>query len=265
MTIQTGNGRIVVWEDFNGPLASTTLTSGTAQRYNDISMIGVSGNGTVVSTTDESGGVLDSVGAGAAADGVAYLTSPLQPAGDGTMVIEARCKNSSTTDFRFFMGFQQTASLTEPVNPYTLSGTTLTSNAAGQVVGFYYDTQATTDDFRFMAGANSAAATTAALSYALGGQTTLGALGVRCNATLTADAYFVARVELDADGTARGYFGDVTMANPNGLTHIATLKAGTLSTSVVYFPIVQLLAQSTGNPHGEIDYLRVVANRDWTA
>jgi hypothetical protein len=101
------------------------------------------------------------------------------------------------------------------------------------------------------------------LDYALGGAATLGALGVRCNATLTADRWFICRVELDTDGTARGYFGDETMANVNGLTHIATLRAGDLSTTATYYPIVHLLEESTGDPTHEVDYFLAEGNRDW--
>ena len=264
MTIQSSDGKIRVFEDFMGVAAAATISDATAgTRYNDITIIAVSGDVAMDHTVDEGGGVASFSGAAGAADGVVITTSPMIPAGNGTMVVEARCKVSAATDYRFFCGFQQTVSLSETVNPFTLSGTTLTANAAGEVVGFYYDTQATTDDFRFMAGSNSAASTAAALDYALGGATTLGSLGVRCNVTLTADRWFVARVELDADGTARGYFGDETMANVNGLTHIATLKAGDLSTTVAYFPIVQMLEQSTGDPTHEIDYFKALGNRDW--
>lgn len=262
--IQSSDGKIRVFEDFNGIAAAATISDGTAgTRYNDITIIAVSGDVAMTHTVDEGGGVAGFSGGAGAADGVVITTSPMIPTGNGTMVVEVRVKVSAATDYRFFCGFQQTVSLSETVNPFTLSGTTLTANAAGEVVGFYYDTGATTDDFRFMAGANSAASTSAALDYALGGATTLGSLGVRCNATLTADRWFIARVELDADGTARGYFGDETMANVNGLTHIATLRAGDLSTTVAYFPIVQLLEESTGDPTHEIDYFKALGNRDW--
>jgi hypothetical protein len=264
MTIQGGRGKIRVFEDFNGIIAAAaTISDATALRYNELNLAAISGDTDIISTVDESGGVLSATGAGAAGDGLGITTSPVVPTSNGTLVLEARCKNSSATDFRFWCGFQQTVALAEIVNPFTLSGTTLTANAGGEVVGFYYDSAATTDDFRFMAGSNSSASTAAALDYALGGQTTLGSLGVRCNATLTADRWFVARVELDADGTARGFFGDETMANPNGMTHIATLRAGDLSTTVAYFPVVLLLASSTGDPTPEIDYFMFEANRDW--
>lgn len=266
MAIQGSYGKINIFEDFNGIGAAFTISDATAgTRYNDLCMVAVSGDVAADYTVDESGGVINFSGAAGAADGVAIFGSPMIPASNGTMVTGGRAKVSSAADYRFFAGFQQTVSLSETVNPYTLSGTTLTANAAGEVVGFYYDTQATTDDFRFMAGANSAASTSAALSYALGGATTLGSLGVRTNTTLTADRWFLWRVEIDADGTARGYFGDATMANQNGLTHIATLKAGDLSTTATYYPIVQLLEQSTGDPTHELDYFFATGNRTWAA
>lgn len=264
MTIQSSDGKIRVFEDFQGVGAASTLLDATAgTRWNDLTLIAISGDVAVTHTVDEGGGVIAFSGAAGAGDGVVITTSPMIPTANGTMVVEARCKVSAATDYRFFCGFQQTVSLSETVNPFTLSGTTLTDNDGGEVVGFYYDTGATTDDFRFHASAAGVADTAAALDYALGGATTLGALGVRCNATLTADRWFICRVEIDPDGTARGYFGDETMANVNGLTHIATLAAGTLTTTVPYFPILQLLEESTGDPTHEVDYFKATGNRDW--
>lgn len=248
-----------------GLAAAVTVSDATAgTRHNDLCLVAISGDAVmdwVVAT--ETGGVASFSGAAQAADGMAVFTAPGAPAANGTMVIEVRWKSSVVTDCRLFVGFQQTVSLSETVNPLTLSGTTLTANAAGEAVGFYFDAQATTDDFRFMSMSNSAASTTAALDYALGGQTTLGALGVRCNATVTADRWSVLRVELDSDGTARGYAGDETMGNVNGLTHIATLRAGDLSTTALYFPMVHMAAHSTGDPLHQLDYFRAVYNRDW--
>lgn len=264
MAIQGSRGKIRSFEDFNGIAAAVTHSDATAgARHNDFCIVAISGDAVQDWVVTESGGVSTFSGAAGAGDGAAVIHSPMVPTSNGTMVIEARWKSSVVTDCRLFVGFQQTASLSETVVPFTLSGTTLTVNAAGEVVGFYFDAQATTDDLRFMAGSNSAASTAAALSYALGGQTTLGSLGVRCNATVTADRWAILRVELDSDGTARGFAGDETMANPNGLTHIATLKAGDLSTTTLYHPVVSMTAHSTGDPLHSLDYILVEGNRDW--
>ena len=266
MAIQSGFRKIGFFEDFQGVAAAATLSDATAgTRFNDIVLVAISGDVAMDHTVDESGGVASFSGAAGAGDGVALLSSPMRPSDNGPIVVEGRWKVSAATDYRCFFGWQETASLSETVNPYTLSGTTLTSNAAGNVVGFYYDTQATTDDMRFMAGTNSAAATTGALSYALGGATTLGSLGVRCNMTLTADEYMVARVVINPDGSAEGYFGDDSMANTTGLTHIATVKAGVISATAHYHPVMFLAEQSTGDPTHEVDYFGATGHRDWTA
>lgn len=264
MPIQGSRGKIRVFEDFLGVASAVTVSDATAgTRHNDLTIVAISGDAVMDWAVDESGGVATFSGAAGAGDGAAVFCSPLVPTSNGTMVIEVRWKSSVVTDCRLFVGFQQTVSLSETVVPFTLSGTTLTVNAAGEVVGFYFDAQATTDDLRFMAGSNSSASTAAALDYALGGATTLGALGVRCNATVTANRWSVLRVELDTDGTARGYAGDETMANVNGLTHIATLRAGDLSTTALYFPIVSMTAHSTGDPLHNLDYFLAEGNRDW--
>ena len=264
MTIQGGRGRVEVFEDFMGIAAAVTVSDATAgTRHNDLTLVAISGDAVMDWAVDESGGVATFSGAAGAGDGMAVFTSPGVPTSNGTMVIETRWKSSVVTDCRLFVGFQQTVSLSETVVPFTLSGTTLTVNAAGEVVGFYFDAQATTDDLRFMAGSNSSASTSAALDYALGGQTTLGSLGVRCNATVTASRWSVLRVEMDTDGTVRGYAGDETMANVNGMTHIATLRAGDLTTTALYFPIVTMTAHSTGDPLHNLDYFRAIYNRDW--
>lgn len=263
MTIQGSRGKISIWEDFHGRNAAVTITDATLTRYNDFALTSISGNGTMDWKVDESGGVATFVGAAGAGDGVSLYASPMVPASNGTMVIEARWKSDVVTDCRLFVGFQVTVAAAEPVVPFTLSGTTLTANNTGETVGFYFDAEATTDDLRFMSSSSGTADTSAALSYALGGATTLGSLGVRANATVTANRWSILRVEVDSDGTARGYAGDETMANVNGLTRIATLKAGTLSTTGVYFPIVTMTQHSTGAGIHSLDYILVEGNRDW--
>lgn len=263
MTIQGARGKIRVWEDFMAVAPATTVADATLTPYNELSIAAISGDVSFASTVDESGGVMSFSGAAGAGDGVALYCSPFRPSDNGTVSFEARWKSSSVTDFRMFMGFQETVAAAEPLLPFSLSGTTLTDNDAGEAVGFYFDSAATTDDYRLHASAAGVADTAAALSYALGGATTLGALGVRANATPTADRWTVGRIEIYPDGSVRAYLGDETMANVNGLTLIAVLKSGTLSATAHYFPILTLTAVSTGDPTFEVDYFLVDGNRDW--
>ena len=270
MAIQSVFGKWKVFEDFNGLVATTTISDATAVRYNDLSLIAISGDTDMVSTVDESGGVMAFTGAGGAGDGVAIISSPMQPSTDGSIVMEARFKNSSATDFRCWVGWQETVSLTETVNPFTLSGTTLTSNDGGNAVGFYTDTGASTDDFRFHASLDGTELTTAACRTGAGitAATTLGALGIGAGVTLTADSWYIARVIIHPGGTVEGWFGHTTMNGGAALGPrlVARLTAeGAVDQTALYYPIIMLLANSTGDPTPEIDYFGATANRDWAA
>lgn len=268
MAVQSTYGKLAFNEDFLGTGATFQIADATAgTRHNDIGLVAVSGTLDIDFTVDEPNGVISLNGAGAAADGGSLYSAPMRPDRNGTIWVEARFKVLSATDARVFMGFQSTYLQSEPVNPFTLSGTTLTANNVGEGVGFYMDTAATTDDYRFMSSTAGVADTTAALSYALAGHSglTLGSLGVRSNATVTSDSWCIARVEIDPDGAARGYFGHESMANNTGLTLVASLKAGTLGITSLYFPTLLLAASSTGDAIHECDYFRGGGNRWWGA
>jgi hypothetical protein len=270
--VQSVFGKVNVFEDFTGYTASTAIADATAgTRFNDITLVAISGQTDIINTVDESGGVMSFTGAGGAADGIAILGSPAQPSRSGTIVMEARFKGASATDLRVFVGWQETIAWDETVNPFTLSSTTLTSNNGGNAVGFYTDTAATTDDFRVHASIDGEELTTApitvepALKHITGqATTTLGALGVRCGVTLTADSWYIARVEIDPSGSARGYFGHTSMGT-TGPRLIATIKAGSLDQTALYVPHLHLAAASTGDPLLEVDYFGYTHNRDWAA
>ncbi len=266
MPIQDAFGKIGFLEDFQGLTDDDdiTLSDASPVQWNDVLMVPISGDVAQNVVVDEGGGVVSFSSAGGAADGIALLSAPMQPSGNGTIVVVGRWKASAVTDYRVFFGWQETADRDETVNPFTLSGTNLTANNGGQVVGFYYDTQATTDGMRFMSSSDGTADTTAAITSRTGA-TTLGSLGVLAGETLAADSYMVARVEIDPDGTARGYFGAAGSANQNGLTLVATLKAGTLDADAVYHPHMHLAEQSTGDPTHKVDYFGATGSRDWAA
>ncbi len=267
MPIQDSFGKIGFFEDFQGLTDddNITLTGGTPVQWNSVLMVPISGDVAQNVVVDEGGGVVSFSGAAQAADGIALLSAPMQPSGNGTIVVVGRWKASAVTDYRVFFGWQETCDRDATVNPFTLSSTTLTANNGGQVVGLYYDTQASTDGFRFMASSDGTAATTAALDQAREGSTTLGALGILAGDTLVADKFIVARVEIDPDGTARGYLGTTGMGNQNGLTLVATLAEGALDPDALYHPHMHLAEQSTGDPTHEVDYFGATGNRDWTA
>lgn len=265
MAVQSTYGKLSFNEDFLGIGATAQLADATAgTRYNDVGLVAVSGTLDFDYTVDEPNGVISFNGAGGAGDGGSIYSAPMRPDRNGTIWVEARFKLASASDARAFLGFQSTFNQAEPVIPFTLSGTTLTANNSGEAVGFYIDAGATTDDARFLSSSAGTADLTAAYDYTLNGQT-VGTLGIRANMTLTADSYMIARVEVDPDGTARGYFGHETMRDTLGLTLVATLRRGTLTTTSLYFPHLFVGATSTGDPVHEIDYFRGGGNRYWGA
>jgi hypothetical protein len=265
MAIQEAFGKLGGFEDFQGIAASASVADATTgTRVNDITLVAIGTAVTFTYAVDESGGVASFQSAdNDAASGMALLSSPMVPSSNGTLVVVGRWKASVVTDFRAFLGWQETASLADTVNPFTLSGTNLTANNGGQVVGFYFDGQATTDDLRFMASSDGTASTTATVT-AREGSTTLGALGILSGATVATDSWITARVEIDPDGTARGYAGVAGMGRQTGLTLVATLKQGALDADAVYHPHLHLAQHSTGGVVHKVDYFGATGHRDWT-
>ncbi len=276
MAIQDDFGRIGTFEDFIRPFedTDTTIVDADGLMFNDTLIIAISGDVTANGTQDEPNGVIALSGAGGAGDGFVMIQSAMRPDRNAPMVVGGRCTSANTTtDFRFFGGFASTADRDETVIPFSLSGTTLTANNAGEAVGFYFDTAATTDDFRFMSSTAGAADTTAPVTigskvagFNTAGATTLGSLGIRAGAVPVADKYWVWRVEMDPDGTVRGYLGDESMANsPKGLQLIATLRTGPMSVTTMYFPFTAMIDVSTGDVLHEVDYFYSKGNRYWGA
>lgn len=273
MAIQSDFGKLSVFEDFFGYAASATISDGTAGTlYNDLTLVAISGDVAHINVVDESGGVGSFSGAAGAADGINAHVGVFQPSSNGPITYEARFKKGSATDLQIFVGWQETVSQSETVNPFTLSSATLTSNDGGNVWGFYADSTATTDDFRLHASLDGVELTTAAVTVgpsvrSLTGQatTTLGALGVRCGVTLTSDSYYIARLIINPDGSAEGWFGHTTMANTTGLSLIGRVPAGTLDKDALYFAVWHSADASTGDTLNEIDYFAAKGSRDWAA
>ena len=256
---QGGHGIVSVFEDFQGGIAQT-LTDGTEYRYNDLRLAAISGNVAQDIVVSAPNGIATFSGAAGATDGVSLYTLPFQPSTQGTISMEVRFKLSVLTTWGAFIGFQETVSVAEPVNPFTLSGTTLTANNGGNTFGLYYDTTATTDDWRTMASLAGVAQTAA---IGLNGAA-LGTLGTRASAVPVVDSWMYCRVEIDADGAGRVFYGDVSTDPGNtGPKIVGALEAGTLSTTALYHPIATLVDPSTNDPLWSVDFFGARAGRSW--
>lgn len=255
-----GRGRVEVFEDFQSAIAAT-LSDATEYRFNDLRMAAISGNVAQDIDVTAPDGIITFSGAGGGGDGIAIYSMPFQPSTQGTIAMEVRWKTSALTSYGFFIGFQETVSVAEPVNPFTLSGTTLTSNDGGNAFGIYYDTAATTDDVRAHVSVDGVEATTALAADG----TAYGALGIRANTTLVAAKWMYARVEIDPDGAGRIYYGDQTIDPRNtGPILIATLRKGVLDPTALLHPIATLVDPSTNDPLHSVDFFGAWAGRDWS-
>ena len=240
-----GNGRIRWGSDFVGANSSAAVLSP------DIQAFGV-GTETYAATVDESGGIL-ALGTGATDNDNAVLRAgPFAPR-DGAIITRARFKYSNV-DCAVFFGFTETLDTTTPVMPAEFATATMTYNGTGGLVGFNYDVDGTTDDFRAVIGDGGAAISDSGN-------------GVRATATLTADQWFEAEVVLYADGSAELWFGDASRINGADETNLRLVKrfsTGTLLTTTdLFFACLMIEARSANARTLEVDYFNGEAGRDW--
>lgn len=245
---QSQFGEIRVFEDFTGIDPDTTWAAG-GFHIGGVSVASVN-EGSVEGTVDEPGGIIAFTTDTGDNDNVAVYTAPLKAA-DGPLVMEARFKYSNV-DCAVFAGFTETLALDTPVMPAEFATTTMTYNGTGAMVGMQYDVDGTTDDFRAVFGDAGAALTGNGADAA----------GTRANATLTADRWFIVRVEVDPSGAARCYFGDQTAGSQMKL--IKSISTG-IPTDVVLFPTLILENRSGAARVLEVDYFYSRGYRDWAA
>lgn len=184
-------------------------------------------------------------------DNAALIAGKLAPR-DGKMVMRARFKYDNVLA-SIFVGFAETMSLATPVMPAEFATATMTYNPGG-LVGFNYDPDGTTDDFRAVMGDGSAAISDSSN-------------GIRASATLTADRWFEAVVILNEDGSAECWLGDSGHADGNSMNKLRLIKrfsTGTLLTATDLFYAVLMVENRTAAARVlEVDYFGCEGGRDW--
>ena len=239
-------GVIEVKEDFTGFDSDKTWAAG-GFNVGQVHVWSVN-EGSIEETVDEPGGIVAFTTDTADNDNVAVLAAPFVTS-NGPLMMEARFKYSNV-DCAVFCGFTETLDKTTPVMPAEFATATMTYNGTGAMAGFNYDVDGTTDDFRAVFGDAGAV-------LALG-----DANGTRANATLTADRWFIVRVEVDPNGAARCYFGDQTSNAQVKL--IKSISSG-IPTDVLLYPVLMLENRSGNARVLEVDYFRARGYRDWAA
>lgn len=233
-SVAWGAASLVTGEPFGGGIGFTSVNEGS-----------------FASTVDETGGILAITTDTGDNDNAALIAGKFSPR-DGVMMLEARFKYSNV-DCAIFVGFAETMALDSPVMPAEYATTTMTYNPGG-MIGFNYDYDGTTDDFRAVMGDGSAAISDSGS-------------GTRANATVTADRWFEARVILNPDGSGECWLGDSGHANSNNINNLRLIKrfsAGTLLTTTDLFYGVLMIENRSGAARVlEVDYFEGEAGRDW--
>ena len=261
-------GEIKVFSHFNAP--PLTVASGsvplalTENLGNGIGLIGVN-EGAIDWTVDEPGGIIAITTDTGDNDNHALVTGCFKPA-DGGMEMEVRFKvvdSYAAARAAVFIGFTETLALDTPVMPAETATTTTTYNGTGGMIGMLFDSDATALNFRFVAGDAAAALATVAGPKATVPEGTVGgAIGISANMTLTADKWYVARIEVGPDGKGFGQINDI---QDSSVLKTVGKNTAALGTGDTFHAIAMIENRSGANEILEVDYFYARGWIDWTA
>lgn len=242
-------GKLRAFNHFLGP-NDTVLLTGATPLGGEVALIGVN-EGSIAAVTDEPGGILLITTDTADNDNQFMVAGPFQP-DDGGMVMETRFKIPTdilTTTLCVAAGFSETMSLTTPVVPAEYNVATLTVNGTGGMALALFDTDGTVIDWRtVIADAGAVLAGTKCDGSVLG-------------ATITADRWYIVKVEVSVDGYAKVYFGDADDADK--LVLVAE-NITVLDNDVPYWAFLAIENRSGNARALEVDYFVAEASVDWS-
>lgn len=257
-----GSGKIYAGSDFTGGFSGLSWTADLVTPLEGGVALTCVNEGSFASTVDETGGILAITTDTGDNDNAALFAGVFAPR-DGKIITRARFKYSNV-DCAVFFGLTETLNLAgAPVMPAEFATATMTYNGTGGMIGFNYDVDGTTDDWRAVMGDGGAA-----ISDSSNGISVTSVQGTA--ATLTADNYVVAEVILNEDGSGEcwlGHAGDVdsSIGAPN-LRLIKRFSSGTLLTTTDVFHAVLMIENRSGNARTlEVDYFYAEGGRDWRA
>jgi hypothetical protein len=171
----------------------------------------------------------DDAAASMAVNGVQMHSGVLNwQAGTGGLMAEFKIKMSAPTDICVFFGFTDQVSALEM--PFTMSGTTLTSNAT-DAVGLLFDTDATTDNWKLVGVAGDTDATVQDAGVAPGTNT-----------------YETWRITISTGGTANFY--------KNG-TQVGSAMTGSVGASTALTPVIAAFSRGAASRNVDLDYVLV--------
>ncbi len=246
---QTSDGVIAWGSDFAGKYADVTWGTGTVL-IDGLGFVSVN-EGSFGDSTTLSGGVIDITTDTGDDDNACFVGMAGIPQ-EGGLTVEARWQITNL-DCAVYLGFTQTLSMSAPVMPAEFATATMTYNGTGAMVGFNYDVDGTTDDYRALMGTGGAGVN--------GSSTT----GIRANVTTTVSKWVTGKVNLFSDGGGECWLSDVGHQDKAGMPILRLIKrwpgteqgrSAAISTTAVYFPFLMIENRSGNARHLYVDYFR---------
>jgi len=249
--VQSGDSRLMISEDFLGG-TEVGVASTTAPPINWPPYLTFVGQG--IADNDSGAVMLDSDGL----NGVVQLTTTNEDvhcagfqtpvmfdvALNGTIVLEARVRQAALNTGEVFIGFSDVATDLAIIEGAICHGDTVTLTlTASDLIGFLMASDLT--DNSDWHGVYNGGTTT--------GQTT--STSVDFDSGATAGEYQVLRLELFPNGTAEWWVDGV----------LEQTTTGAVSTSVDLCLNVLVESKTSAVKTLDVDYIKVWANRDWTA
>ena len=255
-------GEIVVREDFShfeDNIAATGTATGIVWgtgyvSVGDVGFVSVN-EGSLAWTIDEPGGILAITTDTGDDDNACLIAGPFSP-DDAGCQCEYRFKfdGAATTFPAIFAGFSETMAFGTPVMPAEFATVTMTYNGTGGMVGAQMDVDGTTDDFRACAG-DAGAAT--------GGSGN----GVRASETLTADEWYLVRVELGPNGNGSVYVGHkgdwMDKIDATDAVQGFSFNAAVVTAADQQYAVLMAENRTGAARVFEVDYFYARGYRDW--
>jgi len=248
MSIGT-DGRIEVFEHFLGFNYTGGATMSATHDQGHLMTV-ASASGAITQTTDEPGGILTiTLDTTDDTNCVVYTVCPFKPA-DGGCWMETRFKSTSTiTSVAMWAGFQETVNTTTPVIPAEFATESFAYNSSiGGFAGVVWDPDATTDDWRYVGGVDTAPAWDADSDAA------------RAYQAAVSDKFDVVRVEISPHGDV-----DIYLATKTGGLRLLKHKSAVVTPTDMIFPtlIIENRAAAVSGVL-EVDYFNCGGFIDWT-
>ena len=139
--------------------------------------------------------------------------------------------------------------------PVERTGTTNTFNAGGSL-GVMFDSDSTI--LRFFATAAAGSAALAGKNSKTGAAVATGVLDLAN--TMTADRWYVVRVEIGPNGIGRVWFGDI---DGNDQLELVFENTTALGTADMFHACLMIENRSAANERLEVDYFMGEGARDW--